>query len=103
MPTLVIPFLAACALLVVAGIAKLRTPAGTSQALRTQGFPSGSVLVRALGAVELAVAGAALAGVPAANWLVAAAYAGFTAFGLTALLRGRPSAPAVVSGQATCP
>ncbi len=84
------PFLAAAALLALAGAAKLRRPEGTRQALRTQGLPDAAALVRLLGAGELAIAAAALAGLRAGAGAVALAYAAFTAFVLLALVRGRP-------------
>ncbi len=82
--------LAAAGLLLVAGAAKVVRPAGTAQALRTQGLPSQPVLVRVLGAVEVLVALAALLELPHGAALVAAAYAAFTAFVVTALVRDRP-------------
>lgn len=90
MPPLAAPYLAAAGLLAVAAGLKLLRPAGTRQALRTQGLPSSTAVVRALGAVELAVAGAALAGTPAGAVGMALAYLGFTGFVGLALLRGRP-------------
>lgn len=90
MHALTAPVLAAAGLLALAGALKLIRPDGTSQALRTQGLPSGRGVVRALGAAEIAVAAAALAQVPAGPVLLAVAYAGFTGFVLLALVRGRP-------------
>ena len=89
MHTALVPHLAACVLLVLAGAAKLRRPAATAQALRTQGLPSSLPLVRALGAGEVVVALTALAGVPAGAFAVALAYLAFTGFVLLGLLRGR--------------
>jgi len=89
-PPLAAPYLAAAGLLVVAGVLKLLRPAATVQALRTQSLPSSTALVRLLGAVELAVSGAALAGLPVGAAALAAAYAAFTGFVALALLRGRP-------------
>ena len=82
--------LAAAGLLALAGAFKLVRPAGTVQALRTQGLPSAPLLVRALGLVELAVAGAAALQVPGGVLALAALYAGFTGFVAVALVRGRP-------------
>lgn len=87
---LLVPYLAACLLLLGAGAVKLRRPAGTSQALRTQGLPSTPGLVRSLGAAEVGLAVAALAQVPYAAAVLAGAYAAFTGFVLLALLRDRP-------------
>ncbi len=71
------PFLAAVALLAVAGAAKLRRPAPTGLALARLGLPGSDPTVRTLGAVELVVAGAAAV---VGGWLalpVALLYAGF--------------------------
>jgi hypothetical protein len=65
-------------------------PAGTSRALRAQGLPARWGLVRALGAVEIAVAVAALLELRGGAALLAVTYAGFTAFVGAALVRGRP-------------
>ncbi|MFP5219243.1 MAG: MauE/DoxX family redox-associated membrane protein [Actinomycetes bacterium] len=91
MPPLTGLLVAAVLLLAGAGWLKLRRPADTAQALRTQGLPSATWLVRALGAVELAAAAAVLAGAGApAAAAVAVLYAGFTGFVLLALVRDRP-------------
>lgn len=90
MPALTAPLLAGAALLALAGVLKLRRPAGTVQALRTQGLPSAPALVRLLGLAELALAVAVLAEVPWAAAGLALAYAAFTGFVAVALLRGRP-------------
>ena len=103
MPALIVPFLAVCALLLLAGLAKLRTPAATAQALRTQGLPSSPGLVRLLGAVEVSLAVAAAAGVPATALGVAAAYAAFTGFGLLPRLRGRPLSSCGCFGEPALP
>lgn len=69
------PFAAACALLVFAGVAKLRRPVGTRPAATALGLPASPVAVRALGVFEVTVAAAGLAigGVAAA--MVAVVYA----------------------------
>ncbi len=90
MSPLAAPFLAAALLLLLAGLLKLRRPAATAQALRTQGLPAATALVRALGGAEVLVAGAALAGTRTGAVGLAVAYAGFTGFVGLALLRGRP-------------
>lgn len=89
-PALAAPLLAAAGLLALAGVLKLARPEGTRQALRTQGLPDAPVLVRLLGAVEVVVAVAALAGTAVGAAALALAYAGFTAFVALALVRGRP-------------
>jgi hypothetical protein len=89
-PPLTAPFLALAVLVGAAGVAKLRRPADTAQALRTQGLPSSAWLVRVLGVVELTACAAALAGVTGSAAVVAGLYAGFTGFVVLALLRGRP-------------
>ncbi|WP_432562655.1 MauE/DoxX family redox-associated membrane protein [Kineococcus sp. SYSU DK003] len=83
-------FLVGAVALLVAGVGKLRHPAGTVQALRTQGLPSAPGTVRALGATEVLLALAGAAGSAPAAWGVAALYAGFTGFVLLALGRRRP-------------
>jgi len=100
---LTVTFLATCLLLLAAGAVKLRRPAGTSQALRTQGFPSSVALVRLLGGAEVVLAVAALAQVPGAAALVAAAYAAFTGFVLLALLRHRPLSSCGCFGEPDLP
>lgn len=82
------PFLAAVALLALAGAAKLRRPAGTVAALQAARLPASTGLVRALGATELVVAALTLAPVgPVGPALLAAAYAGFSGFVVRALRR----------------
>jgi hypothetical protein len=49
------------AVLVVAGVAKLRSPAAAASALRSAGLPSGRGRARAVGAVEVLVGASALA------------------------------------------
>lgn len=69
------------AVLVLAGAAKLRRPAGTSGALAAAGLPSSPVVVHGLGALELAVGIAVLTvGGTIPSLLAAAVYAGFTLF-----------------------
>ncbi|NAZ78376.1 hypothetical protein GTQ99_23635, partial [Kineococcus sp. T13] len=103
MAPLLVPYLAAGALLAVAGWGKLRRPAATVQALRTQGLPVPAALVRLLGAAELALALAAVAGPPQAAWAVAAAYTAFSGFVLLALLRGRPLSSCGCFGEPDLP
>lgn len=103
MPSLLVPFLAVCVLLAGAGVGKLRRPAGTAQALRTQGLPSSLHLVRALGAAEVVLAAAAAAQLPGTAALLAVAYAGFTGFVLLAVLRGRPLSSCGCFGEPDLP
>jgi hypothetical protein len=83
------PLLVASALLVAAGLPKLRTPAPTTGALRSVGIRVPDAAVRAGGAAE-AVLGtvAILTGAPLAATLVATSYVGFSAFLVVALSRG---------------
>ncbi len=83
------PFAAFALLLAIAGAAKAVRPLPTSRALRAAGLPSGTWLVRLLGAGEavLAVVALTVSGpVPAA--LVAMSYASFAAFVGYAKARG---------------
>ncbi len=90
-------------LLLVAGVGKVRRPAGTVRALRTQGLPAPAPAVRALGAAEVTVAVLALAGWTPALVATAAAYAGFTGFVLLALLRRRPLSSCGCFGEPDLP
>lgn len=83
------PVLMAAALVCVAGVAKLREPAGAVRALIVLGLPARRAYVRALGCVELA-AGAAVLVAPAGplpDSVLAALYATFA--GASAVLRRR--------------
>jgi hypothetical protein len=83
------PLLVASALLVAAGLPKLRTPAPTSGALRSVGVRVPDSVVRVGGAAEaLLGAVAAVTGHAAAAALVAASYVGFSLFLVVALSRG---------------
>ena len=83
--------LVACALLVLAGIAKLRAPAATAGALGAVSLPSSIGFVRVIGAVEVVLGIAAgVTGSRAAMAVVAFAYLCFTAFVAVALRSGRP-------------
>jgi hypothetical protein len=68
------PFAAACVVLAVAGVAKLRRPVGTRPAASALGLPATPSAVRTLGGIELFVAGAGLAVGGAAAALVAITY-----------------------------
>jgi len=83
------PFLAAAALLVVAGAAKVLDPAPLVRALRSVGLRLSAGAVRAGAVVEAGVGVAAvLTGARPAALLVALSYAAFTGFVLLALARG---------------
>ncbi|KQX66048.1 MauE/DoxX family redox-associated membrane protein [Angustibacter sp. Root456] len=83
------PFLAAAALLVLAGLPKLGDPSSLVLALRSVGLPSPPGLGRLLAAAEVVVGGGALlAPGRVSGALVAAAYLVFTAFVALALSRG---------------
>ncbi|WP_337062188.1 MauE/DoxX family redox-associated membrane protein [Kineococcus sp. G2] len=103
MDTWLVPHLAGTVLLLVAGVAKLRRPDGTSRALRAQHLPSSRALVRLLGAGEVALAAAALAGAAGTAWAVAAAYAAFTGFVVLALVRGAPLSSCGCFGEPDLP
>jgi hypothetical protein len=92
-PATTAPFIAAVALLAVAGAAKLWRPDDTAGALRVAGLPAHRQLVRAGALVELAIAVAAVIAPNAlTGGLVAVAYAAFTAFVATALVKKWPLA-----------
>src|SRR5690242_17772209 len=83
------PFLAAAALLVVAGAPKIADPLPLVRALRSARLPAGPRLVRALAVAEVVVGAAAVVHPSTATaLLVAVAYAGFTGFVAVALGRG---------------
>jgi hypothetical protein len=83
------PYLAAAALLVVAGVPKVADPMPLVRALRSTGLPAGRPLVRAIALGEVLVGAAALA-LPGRGTaaLVGLAYLGFTGFVGLALARG---------------
>jgi hypothetical protein len=83
------PYLAAAALLLVAGAPKVVKPGTAVLALRSARLPAAAWLVRLLGAVEVVVGTAAITvGGVAPAALVAGSYAGFAAFVAVALARG---------------
>jgi hypothetical protein len=85
------PFLAISALLVVAGSMKIYRPKFTVGALRAARLPANPVLVRALGAGEVAVGvGAIVTGAPPWALAVAVFYTGFAGFVVHALRSGTP-------------
>jgi hypothetical protein len=98
------PFLAAAGLLVVAGLPKLADPLPLVRALRAAGMPGSRLLVRALAVAEVAVGTwAVVAPGRLVAWLVAAAYAGFTAFVVRVLRRGGVLASCGCFGKADTP
>lgn len=98
------PYLAAAALLVAAGGAKLVDPLPLVRALRSVGLPACGPLVRAAAAAELllGVLAAATGARPAALG-VALSYAAFTAFVLVARRRGGVLASCGCFGKADTP
>ena len=103
-PALVVPFAAAAVLLGVAGVPKVRDPGDLVRAVRSVGMPFGRGTVRAFAVAEVLVGGAALAApgrLTAA--LLAATYAVFTAFVVTALRRGGVLSSCGCFGRADTP
>jgi hypothetical protein len=96
------PFVAACALLVVSGAAKLTRPAAARIAVRAAGLPSARILVTAFGIVEI-VAGAAGAifGGPAAL-AVGVCYLVLSVFAFR-LLQRAPATPCACLGSSNAP
>jgi uncharacterized membrane protein YphA (DoxX/SURF4 family) len=87
---LLVAWFAACAVLVVAGAAKLRKPDPTVGALRGAGIPAGHGAVRALAVGEIVLGSSAiLTGAPIAAAAVAAVYLGFAGFVAASLRSGR--------------
>ncbi len=85
------PFVVAALVLIVAGAAKLRSPAGAVRALSTVGLPGSAQLVRAAAALELALGAWALVDPSALTaGLIALVFAGFC--GLSLALRSRRAA-----------
>lgn len=108
MPALLAPFVAAAAVVVLAGAAKAVHPADTARALRQLRWPGSPLLVRCLGVFEVALGGlAAITGNRIAAGLLALSYLTFAAFVTTALRRGgavsscgcfgRPDTPPTIS------
>jgi hypothetical protein len=83
------PFLAAAALLVVAGVPKVGDPLPLVRALRAAGMPVPRLLVRGFALAEVAIGGwAVVAPGRVSSGLVAAAYLVFTVFVARVLARG---------------
>lgn len=92
------PLVVAAALLVVAGVAKLRRPAPTGLALARVGLPGSDLVVRCLGLVEVAAAIDALA---FGRWTalpVAVLYLAFAAFTAVQVRRARTTGEAADCG-----
>lgn len=82
-------FCAVCALLLLAGALKLRSPAATAESIVLVGLPRSTLLARALGAGEAVVGAVALTLPTAATAAaVALAYASFAVFLLALRRRG---------------
>ena len=98
------PYLAAAALLVVAGGAKLLDPQPLVRALRSAGAPAPGWAVRAGAAAEVGIGVLAVGtGARLAAAGVALSYAAFTAFVLVALRRGGVLASCGCFGKADTP
>lgn len=98
------PLFAAALLLLVAGAAKVTTPAATRVALRTAGLPNTPLVARGLGAVECAIAISALAvggRIPAA--LLTVTYLGFAGFSAQLQRRSRGTAGCGCFGASSAP
>jgi hypothetical protein len=92
MDALAVPLTAAAALLALSGPRKLARPDDAARALRQTGLPSGRGLVRAVGAVEVAVGLGVIVDGDRAPWPLGlgAIYAAFAAFVLVAVWRHAP-------------
>jgi hypothetical protein len=98
------PFVAAAALLALAGTFKVRRPAPTARALRTAGLGVLAPVARALGVAELAVGvGALVLDTRVVPALVAAFYLGFAAFVALGLARATPASDCGCFGQTESP
>ncbi len=101
---LAVPFLAAGALLVLAGAPKVLAPGDLVRALRSTGLPAPVVGVRAFAALEVVVGVAAVvAPSRVTGLLVGLLYAGFTAFVVRALARGGVLSSCGCFGKADTP
>lgn len=93
---------AAAAVLVSAAVAKLARPAASAAAFRSVRLPGHPVAVRALGLIELVIAGLVLGvGGRAAAALLVIAYTAFAVF--SARHRDRPGASCGCFGETTAP
>ncbi|MFQ6171990.1 MauE/DoxX family redox-associated membrane protein [Oryzobacter sp. R7] len=101
---LAVPYAAAAVLLVVAGAPKVLDPGDLHRAVRSVGMPVGREAVRAFALAEVVVGVAALAVPgPATALLLAALYAGFTAFVVVALRSGGVVSSCGCFGKADTP
>ncbi|MGZ4636752.1 MauE/DoxX family redox-associated membrane protein [Oryzihumus sp.] len=89
------PYLAACGLLVAAGLPKLRDPLPLVRALRSVGLPVGRTIGTASATTRVIAAAEVVLGVAAVAWpgtitagLVSLAYLAFTGFVALALAKG---------------
>jgi hypothetical protein len=77
------PYAVAAAVLCVAGLAKLRSPASAARALAGVGLPGGSGVIRLYAVAEVGLGTWALISpAPLASTLMACVYAGFSVLGL---------------------
>ena len=104
MSVLLAPLAASAAVLVAAGVPKLRRPEPAVRALRSVGWRVAPGAVRVLGGAE-AVLGVAtlMLGGPLLSGLVAASYAAFTGFVVLALRRGGTLSSCGCFGRADTP
>jgi hypothetical protein len=96
------PYLAACALLALAGGAKLVRPARTREAARALRLPHSDGAVRALGTIELTIAGA---GAVVGGWAAVTVAGCFALLTVAALVlwRRAPDTPCGCLGESRAP
>jgi hypothetical protein len=98
------PFTIAAALLAIGGGFKAVSPNDTANALRGVGLPGSRLLVRAGGALEVAIGVFAIvSGGRVGAAFVAASFVGFAAFVAVALVRGVPISTCGCFGKADTP
>lgn len=98
------PVLAAALVLCIAGVLKFRRPAGTVRAVRAAGLGFGTVVVRALGAVEFVIGIIVIGWAPLpAVAALAVCYAGFAVFALRLLAAQGTRASCGCFGEAESP
>jgi hypothetical protein len=95
------PLLVAAAVLLVAGLAKLRAPNGAVRALRSLGAPAAPLLVRAFAFGEVALAAWAL--IHPNRFVVAGLAAAYASFAATAAALARRNASCGCFGAASPP
>ena len=101
---LAVPYVAAAALLVLAGVPKVRDPGDLVRAVRSVGLPLGRGAVRAFAVAEVVVGVVALVAPGAVTAaLLAMTYAVFTAFVVLALSRGGVLSSCGCFGKADTP